>query len=265
VRRRRTLAVSLLLAAASWVVLATVRDGTADDADAEQRAAAPGTSAPAHGSTAPAARTIDPARDLDERTRRLGTVARLGARTLDTVPAGTSTVVVVRGDGERAATTSIELYVLDHGTWRRSAGWRGHIGARGWTTHHREGDLSTPVGTFTLSDAGGRLPDPGTSLPYDHSKKFVPSGSSVFGDSLEGSFDYVIAIDYNRRIGVSPRDPVHPQGDELGGGIWLHVDHDGPTHGCVSVPRKGMVALLRELSPDDRPVVVMGEAARLAT
>jgi hypothetical protein len=26
-----------------------------------------------------------------------------------------------------------------------------------------------------------------------------------------------------------------------------------------------MVALLRELSPDDRPVVVMGEAARLAT
>ena len=87
----------------------------------------------------------------------------------------------------------------------------------------------------------------------------MPTGSSVFGDSLAGSFDYVIAIDFNRRTGVSPLDGTHPHGNARGGGIWLHVDHDGPTHGCVSVPRDGMKALLRALSPKDKPIVVMGD------
>jgi L,D-peptidoglycan transpeptidase YkuD (ErfK/YbiS/YcfS/YnhG family) len=270
VRRRRTLAVALLLAVATWVALSLAHGGPGDDAEAEQPMSAtdsPGTddaSSTKGGAPArPSSRTQQPARDLDTRDR-LAALAHLGPKTLATVPATARKVVVVRGDGAQAATTSIELYVTDGGTWRRAATWRGHVGARGWTTSHREGDLSTPVGTFSLTDAGGRLADPGTAMPYDHSSKFVPSGSSVFGDSLEGSFDYVIAIDYNRRTGVSPRDPVHPQGDELGGGIWLHVDHEGPTHGCVSVPREGMVALLRSLTPQDRPVVVMADAARLA-
>lgn len=257
------------------MVLALARGGPGDDAEAEQPMSATesagaegtpssGSEASSRASTRTSTRTQQPGRAVDARGR-LGALAHLGPTTLGTVPAASRKVVVVRGDAADAATTSIELYARDGDTWRRTAAWRGHVGARGWTTSHREGDLSTPVGTFTLSDAGGRLADPGTALPYDHSSKFVPSGSSVFGDSLEGSFDYVIAIDYNRRTGVSPRDPVHPQGDELGGGIWLHVDHEGPTHGCVSVPREGMVALLRSLTPQDRPVVVMADAARLAT
>jgi L,D-peptidoglycan transpeptidase YkuD (ErfK/YbiS/YcfS/YnhG family) len=181
------------------------------------------------------------------------------------VPEGTTKAVVVRGDGATATTATIELYALGSDGWTRAGSWRGHLGASGWTDEHREGDLRTPAGTYTLSDAGGRLADPGTRLPYHHSTKFVPSGSSVFGDSLAGSFDYVIAIDYNRRRGVSPLDSTHPLGDARGGGIWLHVDHDGPTHGCVSVPREGMVALLRGLAPSDHPVVVMGDQARLAS
>ena len=49
-----------------------------------------------------------------------------------------------------------------------------------------------------------------------------------------------------------------------GGGIWLHVDHGGPTQGCVSLSRAHMRALLRTLDPGRHPVVVMGDAARLA-
>jgi L,D-peptidoglycan transpeptidase YkuD (ErfK/YbiS/YcfS/YnhG family) len=270
VRRRRTFATALLLTLTTWLVVALTHDGPGADTEAEQPVSAAESGAgatpatPGATSSRASAGTRQPAGDLAGR-ERLGALAQLGPKTLATVPTAARKVVVVRGDGAEAATTRIELYAVDGGTWRRVAAWPGHVGARGWTTSHREGDLSTPVGTFTLSDAGGRLPDPGTALPYDHSSKFVPSGSSVFGDSLEGSFDYVIAIDYNRRTGVSPRDPVHPQGDELGGGIWLHVDHEGPTHGCVSVPREGMVALLRSLTPQDHPVVVMADAARLAT
>ena len=49
-----------------------------------------------------------------------------------------------------------------------------------------------------------------------------------------------------------------------GGGIWFHVDHGGPTHGCVSLSRPHMRALLRALDPALHPVVVMGDAASLA-
>ncbi|MGL5857926.1 MAG: L,D-transpeptidase family protein [Angustibacter sp.] len=193
----------------------------------------------------------------------LATVAGLGPRTAAGIPAQATRAVVVRGDAPDESTATIELYAKDGATWTRVAGWRGHVGARGWTTDHREGDLRTPVGTFTLSDAGGLLPDPGTRMPYHRSSSFVPRTDRAFGDSLEGSFDYVVAIDYNRRRGVSPLDQRQPLGAWRGGGIWMHVDHDGPTHGCVSVPRAGMRTLLRALAPAHRPVVVMADRARL--
>ena len=196
---------------------------------------------------------------------RLATVAGLGPRTLASVPAVSTQVVVVRGDGPTSATATIELYQRSRGRWVRSGQWRGHVGARGWTSNHREGDLRTPVGTYSLRDAGGREPDPGTALPYYRSPQFEARGESVYGESLEGSFDYVIAIDYNRRAGRSPLDEARPRGAVRGGGIWLHVDHGDPTHGCVSVPVEGMKTLLRALGPTRHPVVVMGGAAALRT
>jgi L,D-peptidoglycan transpeptidase YkuD (ErfK/YbiS/YcfS/YnhG family) len=195
----------------------------------------------------------------------LARTAGLGTRTAASVPPDAAKVLVVRGDGPGIATATIGLFVRTGGSWARGATWRGHVGARGWTLRHREGDLRTPVGTFTLSDAGGRRPDPGTTLPYHRSNRFAPTGSGVFGDSLAGSFDYVLAIDFNRHRGVSPLDQTRPLGSGTGGGIWLHVDHGGPTHGCVSVPGSGMPVLLRALSPQDSPVVVMGDKARLST
>jgi L,D-peptidoglycan transpeptidase YkuD (ErfK/YbiS/YcfS/YnhG family) len=73
----------------------------------------------------------------------------------------------------------------------------------------------------------------------------------------------VIAINYNRQPGTTPLDWTRPLGAARGGGIWFHVDHGGPTHGCVSLAREHMKALLRALDPDRGPVVVMGDAASL--
>lgn len=196
---------------------------------------------------------------------QLAQVSGLGPRTAASVPTATSQIVVVRGDGPSSSAAGIEVYQRSGSTWARTALWRGRVGAKGWTQDHREGDLRTPIGTFTLSDAGGLQPNPGSALPYYRSPKFVPRGDSVFGDSLEGSFDYVLAIDFNRRRGFSPLDGVRPLGRDNGGGIWLHVDHGGPTHGCISLPEAGMKTLLRTLTPDRHPVVVQGPAARLAT
>ncbi|MFI1071607.1 L,D-transpeptidase family protein [Streptomyces puniciscabiei] len=55
-----------------------------------------------------------------------------------------------------------------------------------------------------------------------------------------------------------------PYGPERGGGVWLHVDHGGPTHGCVSVAKVHVKELLRTLDPARHPVVVMGHADWLA-
>ncbi|MCF2533771.1 L,D-transpeptidase family protein [Yinghuangia soli] len=191
------------------------------------------------------------------------TLPGLGQKTLASVPAAARQVLVVTGEGRDSACGAATLYELAADGWRPQGTWPTHNGFRGWTDDHREGDLRSPIGAFTLSDAGGRLADPGAKLPYDRSDLFRISGRGFADEPLEGSFDYVVAIDYNRRKGTSPLDPQRPLGREKGGGIWLHVDHGGPTHGCVSLRKDDMRTLLRALDPARKPVVVMGDAAAL--
>jgi L,D-peptidoglycan transpeptidase YkuD (ErfK/YbiS/YcfS/YnhG family) len=147
--------------------------------------------------------------------------------------------------------------------WQAGPAWPARNALRGWTDDHWAGDLRSPIGVYSLTDAGGLLPDPGTRLPYDRSDGFAVSGTGFEGEPLEGSFDYVVAIDYNREPGTSPLDLTRPLGADRGGGIWLHVDHDGPTQGCVSLKEQHMRDLLLALDPALHPVVVMGDAASL--
>jgi L,D-peptidoglycan transpeptidase YkuD (ErfK/YbiS/YcfS/YnhG family) len=173
--------------------------------------------------------------------------------------------VVVTGKGENSPVSQAVLYQRTADGWTTGETWAAHNAKDGWTDDHHAGDLHSPIGVFSLSDAGGRLPDPGTRLPYDQSRAgFSIGGTGFEGESLAGSFDYVIAIDYNRRTGVSPLDWTRPEGESKGGGIWFHVDHGGPTHGCVSLSAAHMKTLLRTLDPSQHPVVVMGDAASLA-
>ncbi|MEV0185044.1 L,D-transpeptidase family protein [Streptomyces sp. NPDC050625] len=110
----------------------------------------------------------------------------------------------------------------------------------------------------------GLLRDPGARLPYHRSTGFVSPGTGFTGEPLAGSFDHVLAIDYNRRPGTSPLDRTRPLGAGRGGGIWFHVDHGGPTHGCIGIAQAHMKELLRALDPGRHPVVVMGYAHWLA-
>lgn len=187
----------------------------------------------------------------------------LGAAMLAKVPAGSRQVLIVEGAGPSSSRAVIRYY--EHRTtWVEVASWQGHVGKAGWSARHREGDLKTPVGVFSLTDAGGRLADPGTKLSYDRSSAFkAPDAGPGFGDSAADSFDYVIAINYNRVKGRSPLDWERPAGVSRGGGIWLHVDHDGPTHGCVTIPKSALRYLLGRLTPGQKPVVVMGPTQSL--
>ena len=221
-------------------------------------------SAGAANSAVPDPAQSDAARSTPSTTTPPPSTLPLGTRTLGTVASRTTQVVIVRGATSTSNTATIEYYERVDAAWVRQATWQGHVGKRGWSTRKSEGDLKTPVGTFGLTDAGGRKADPGSKLPYDQSTAFTPAPAQPgFGDSMADAFDYVIAVNYNRAAGRTPLDFTRPLGVDAGGGIWLHVDHDGPTHGCVSLPKTGMRYLLQHLSPKAHPVVVMGSASQL--
>jgi L,D-peptidoglycan transpeptidase YkuD (ErfK/YbiS/YcfS/YnhG family) len=158
----------------------------------------------------------------------------------------------------------VVLYQRTAEGWAAGPTWSAHVALHGWTPEHHQGDLRSPIGVYALTDAGGLLPDPGTKLTYDRSRAFTEHGTGFDGEPLAHAFDYVVAINYNRKPGTSPRDWTMPEGAARGGQIWFHVDHGGPTHGCVSLPAADMVTLLRTLDPARHPVVVMGDAATLA-
>ncbi|MYS19769.1 hypothetical protein GTW78_05820 [Streptomyces sp. SID4948] len=189
----------------------------------------------------------------------------LGPKTRAEIPAVSRQVLVASGKAKNSSDTQVTLWSRTaDGHWRPGATWPAHNALRGWTRSHHAGDLHSPIGVFTLHDAGGFDANPGSKLPYHHSSAFQAGGVGFDGETLDDAFDYVIAIDYNRVPGRSPLDGAQPLGASRGGGIWVHVDHGGPTHGCVSIPASHMVQLLRTLLPADHPVIVMGDRGSLA-
>ncbi|MGI5373631.1 L,D-transpeptidase family protein [Streptomyces sp. CA-251387] len=204
--------------------------------------------------TSPVAPT-DPTRDP---TRIPGVADRWQRR----IPADSRQVVAVYGNGKDSPDSTVVLYTKRGSAWDRVRSWPAHNGKKGWTTDHREGDNRSPVGVFTLSDAGGVRKNPGARLPYTRSAGFA--APRWWAKSYWHDFDYVIAIDYNRIKGTPPNDPTRPEGQAKGGGIWLHMDHGSGTSACVSLSESAMEYLLRTLDPDRHPVVVMGDRADLA-
>ncbi|MGW2407158.1 hypothetical protein ACWCXK_21810 [Streptomyces sp. NPDC001739] len=195
-------------------------------------------------------------------TTHLKNIPGIGTALRSRIPAGSRQVVAVYGKAADSADATVVLYEKGPKGWDRKGSWPAHNGRRGWTTDHHEDDKRSPVGVFTLTDAGGVLADPGAKLPYTHSTAFTPP--SYWSKNTRHDFDYVIAINYNRVKGASPLDPTRPEGQSKGGGVWLHLDHGSGTSACVSVSKSAMQTLLRTLDPARQPVVVMGDAAHLA-
>lgn len=182
-------------------------------------------------------------------------------RTRAKIPADARQLILVTGKAKGSSESTAALYTRPEAgaDWLKSHSWPARNGAKGWSTERTYGDLTSPEGVFALTDAGGLLAKPaGTRFPYDQDAGFVATGRGVNGESLRGSFDYVVAIDFNRKTGVSPLDPTKPDGEGKGGNIWLHVDHDGPSQGCVGIPKPAMKQVLQTLDPAAKPVIVMG-------
>jgi L,D-peptidoglycan transpeptidase YkuD (ErfK/YbiS/YcfS/YnhG family) len=182
------------------------------------------------------------------------------------IPANAEQVVLVTGQGADSGISTVTRWQRDDDAWVQvSAEIPAHNGANGWNSHRREGDLSSPLGVFSLTSAGGQLASPGTKLPYEFRPSYYATNGTFMGASLADTFDYVVGIDYNHLPNTPPSDPRKPFGTAAGGYVWLHVDRGVPTYGCVSIPSTDMVGVLRWLDPVEHPVIVMGPATELSS
>ena len=142
--------------------------------------------------------------------------------------------------------------------------WRARVGRNGLSAHHREGDGTTPLGTFGIGpvvygvdrDPGVRLRyhrlvcgdwwDEDASSPTYNRFRHVSCGATPpFAGGSEALWRIVPA--YRLFAVIRYNDaPVVPG---RGSAIFLHVDTGRATNGCVSLSRPFLVRVLRLLGP----------------
>jgi L,D-peptidoglycan transpeptidase YkuD (ErfK/YbiS/YcfS/YnhG family) len=187
---------------------------------------------------------------------------------------GSSQLVTVTAP-PRATAATLSLWARSGSCWRRVAGpWQARLGRSGLSAHKHEGDGATPVGTFRFGPTVyGIAPNPGVRLRYHrlacgdwwdedpasptyNTFRHVACGVEprFHGDSealwrISPQYRYFAVVRYNA-------DPVVPG---RGSAIFLHVAV-GATAGCVSLPERQLVRLLRWLRPSARPLIRLGNA-----
>ncbi len=209
---------------------------------------------------------------------------------------GSNQLVLVAADNLKSTTATLATYE------RTSTGWQqigrstsAFLGRHGLVPSglRRQSTGTTPMGTFNLTTAFGRLPNPGAKLPYtqvDHNDAWTynpkfPSTYNLFQDvdrswrsyggyvehlwQLGPQYDYVVTTSFNEPAGpitrsaTGVRQTKTPSNTKRGGGIFLHVSKGEPTVGCVSMPKSDMRRIVQWLDPAAHPVVVIGLKANL--
>lgn len=168
----------------------------------------------------------------------------------------------IRVDAPSASSTVASLRLVECG--RTLLGpWRARVGYRGLSAHHREGDGTTPTGTYRLGPVVyGLAPDPGVRLRY----RRLVCGDWWDEDPRSPSYNLF------RHVRCGTRPPFAGGSEALwratvayrlfavvqynaarvpgrGSGIFLHVDTGRATNGCVSVAESRLRTLLRRLKP----------------
>ena len=204
-------------------------------------------------------------------------------------------VIVVTSPSWDSPRGTLRAYERVGSGWRRvvsatpaDLGWSGMAGA----SARRQDTGKTPAGTFAIPSAFGRLPDPGSDLPYrqiDHDDAWpyspahpytynvlqtAPYRWTSYGDNVEvlcrhgRQYRYAAVLDFNLpaavRTGPSGiRYAETPVDTSRGGGIFLHVTDGTATAGCIAVPEATMRRLLAWLDPARHPVLVSGPIAAI--
>jgi len=164
------------------------------------------------------------------------------------------------------------------GGWLR---WGGaitaHVGSQGLTSAPSESLSATPIGSFTLTQAFGRLGNPGTGLPYFATTSadwWISQSGPLYNTHqrcagscpfAQGSPNEHLAYElpyYNYAVVIDANTRNAPGGVHQGGGsaFFLHVTDGAPTAGCVAIPQSNLVPIMQWLSPGAQPRILIGVA-----
>ena len=200
------------------------------------------------------------------------------ANGLEPKPAGRQ-LVTVEAARARTSFATLRTWRKRRGCWEPAGGpYVARVGVNGIRTHRREGDGTTPAGTFRIGRTMyGVEANPGVRFRYvrlrcgdwwvedprSHAYNTfrrvgcgrTPPFRVTSGDmgSERRAFPYLAVVEFNMRPVVRGR----------GSGIFLHAQTGGPTAGCISLSRANLVRVLRWLSPRAKPHIVIGTSARL--
>ena len=146
-----------------------------------------------------------------------------------------------------------------------------HVGSDGMTTSPSESKSATPIGSFTLTQAFGRLSKPGTELPYFqttpsdwwisqsgplyNTHQHCSSGCSFTQGSPNEHLYYETPF-YNYAVVINT--PSGGSAYPHGSAFFLHVTDGNPTAGCVAIPSSNLVTIMRWLAPSTHPRILMG-------
>jgi L,D-peptidoglycan transpeptidase YkuD (ErfK/YbiS/YcfS/YnhG family) len=273
-RARRTIAIAAAALCGGSVIVSCTDSSTPRTTPAPPAAARPAQQparpAPATRHRSAARRTTDvplARRDAVAHPARLPLHLRTGsARQVITVAAPSTTST--RG--------TLQAWRKVSGGWRRvGAATPAWLGSDGLSAHPSESNSATPIGNFTLTRAFGHDPDPGTALPYTRTTPaywWISQSGPLYntmqhctsqcafrqGDPNEHLYfetpyyDYAVVLDYNTRNA--------PGGVRQGAGsaFFLHVSVGAPTAGCISIAPDRLVRVLRWLTPQAHPRILVG-------
>jgi L,D-peptidoglycan transpeptidase YkuD (ErfK/YbiS/YcfS/YnhG family) len=168
---------------------------------------------------------------------------------------------------------TVQAFAKTASGWKRVAGpWSAWIGRNGFAHPgaKREGDGKVPTGSYHFSFFFGVDANPGVRYPWRHAATYD------YWDDDPASPRYNLWVDTRHHSAGRDPEPMHtqPSYDDVaviayntarvpgrGSAIFLHVTHNSPTSGCVALPRRQVLKLLRWLNPKDHPRIIMGRTA----
>ena len=188
-------------------------------------------------------------------------------------PAGTQ-LITVQAPAARTTFATVRTWRRSRGCWRAVAGpFAARVGYKGLSANRREGDGTTPIGTFAIAPTMyGNAPNPGVRFRYRrvvcgdwwdedpasptyNTFQHVRCGTrppfrvkSLGMWQQPRAYPYFAVVEFNMR-------PVVPG---RGSGIFLHAQTGSPTQGCVSVGRAALLRVLRWLRPEAAPRIAIG-------
>ena len=195
------------------------------------------------------------------------------------------------------ATRVITVLALNHSSttatlqaWDRApgGGWLthggaivAHVGSQGLTTAPSETLSATPIGSFTLTQAFGSNPNPGTGLPYFRTTSadwWISESGPLYNTHQHCSsgcrFDTAISNSnpnehlyyeqpyYREAVVIDYNTANSSTGVQQGRGsaFFLHVTDGTATAGCVAIPESNLISIMQWLTPAARPRILIGTA-----